>query len=157
MSVPPAKPSQSKAPSSAGRTAIPASYKRPSLPPPRRASTAAEPTPPFERPRPIPAPASDPPRSEERPKIPQNERPLDRTTRAVTVGALTEGARAALNSTVPDRGVQLEEWRVNVETILKGIDELSAQGVRTDTLKVLRGMLVDALDASWKKTASRGK
>lgn len=87
-------------------------------------------------------------------KVLKEPAPKAATSSPLRLGAVSDAARAALRSTMPDRGAELEEWRSNIEQILADIDKLAAQGISSDTARMLRGLLVDALDASFTKTGA---
>lgn len=162
---PPSRRSMSTPPPSAGRAAMPVSYKRASIPPAARKSAPSRPDETkafgaFERPRPSTRPSKPKqpaPRDEERAST--GERPARRRatgSESVRLEVLTQNARSLLRTTTPDGGAALEEWRSNIESLLSDIDRLAGQGVTSDALRMLRGLLVDALDATWKKGVSSG-
>ncbi|MFO0557438.1 MAG: AAA family ATPase [Polyangiales bacterium] len=157
-SLPPATRRQSVLPpSSAGHAAVPSPSRRASVAPKNRRSI-------------VPPPSAEQRVVKSRPPAPINDDERDmavlkRASKAqnapvpkaaerepVRLSTVSDAARSALRSTMPDRGAELEEWRANIEQILADIDKLSSQGISSDTVRMLRGLLVDALDASFTKT-----
>ncbi len=159
---PPSRRTSLAPPSSAGHAAVPGSYKRTSIPPVVKKRRAA-------------APASSPETRAyaalAQPSAPRDDRAeeaalrkgtsLSRETAEVRpqreplrLGAVADSARQALKSTMPEHGAELEEWRANIESILGNIDKLALQGIASDSVRMLRGLLVDALDASFARTGT---
>jgi MoxR-like ATPase len=94
--------------------------------------------------------AKNPARSDARSDT--QRRALRRTGEPLSPTALLDEARALLRETVPDGGAQLEEWRASVEAVVADVDKLAQSGAAPEALRVLRGLLVDALDSSWSRT-----
>lgn len=94
--------------------------------------------------------AKNPARSD--PRSDTQRRALRRAGEPVSPAALLDEARALLRETVPDGGAQLEEWRASVEAVVADVDKLAQSGAAPEALRVLRGLLVDALDSSWSRT-----
>lgn len=161
---PPSRRTMSTPPPSAGRAAMPVSYKRASIPPVARKSAPSKGDETrafgaFEKRRPSKRPSSVPRAVVEEERSTTGERPARRRatgSESVRLELLTQDARGLLRTTMPDGGASLEDWRTKIESLLSDIDKLAAQGVSSDALRLLRGLLGDALDASWKKGVSSG-
>lgn len=160
---PPSRRQSIAPPSSAGHAAVPATGRRASLPPKNRRSIV--PPPMSEQRAPIrsktPAPMSDDDRdvaalktASQRAKTASASGATSASREPVRLGVVTESARLALKCTTPDRGAELEEWRASIEQILSDIDKLAIQGISSDSVRMLRGLLVDALDASFAKAGA---
>lgn len=140
-SIPPAAPSPG----------VPPAYKRASLPPPSRRK-AIEPR--------ATAATEARPRARATPASGASREPSSGlgASEPLRLSSVASRARAALHSTMPDRGAELEEWRSQLEQVLADIDKLAQQGVTSDAVRMLRGLIADALDASFARgQSSRGK
>lgn len=155
-SLPPPSRRASMAPP-APSASVPPAYKRASLPPPsRRKAIEPRSTPATEarpRARVQPTLATGSASSPARPAISASV-----ASEPLRLSSVASRARAALHSTMPDRGAELEDWRIQIEQVLADIDKLTQQGVTSDAIRMLRGLLADALDASFARAqSSRGK